>query len=988
MNNIIFLPLLTCLFACSTSTYGQIPLDPAVRTGKLPNGFTYFIRYNNEPQHRVIFYLANKIGSMQENDDQVGLAHFTEHMSFNGTKHYPRNQLVEYLQKSGVRFGADLNAYTGYNETVYQLPLPSDDTAIVRNGLQIMRDWAADALLETEEIDKERGVVLEEKRQRIGAGQRFQDKSLPIQVNNTRYAVRTPIGTEDVLNNFKPDVIRRFYKDWYRPDQQALIVVGDIGVDSMEREIQRLFGDLKNPANEHPVIKYNIPLTGRNQFLAATDAEQTNTQITLQIKHPELSLKTKTDYRAHIVRNLFNQALAGRLTELSVRPDPPFIQAGAALSGFMGGLDAFNVSIVTKPGKIKAAFDTVWTEIVRLQRLGITRSEFERARSAYLNRMDDIYKERSKIPSDAYVQDYLSWFLAGVAAPGIEVEYTLAKEVMANITLEDVNALAGTIIKEADRDIMVFAPQKDQADLPAETQINAWIAAIKQEKLAPWKDEAGDKRLMSALPSAGKIVSREKIDSIGASIYTLSNGVKVYVKATNFKNDEILFTAFSEGGTSLYPDSLFLQASAAASLIPANGLDGFGPVELGKILTGKAVEVQPYVQEMYEGLSGAATAKDLETAMQLAHLYFTKPRYDATLFANNITASKAMMLNRNNNPETVFGDTISLVMSGYHYRRQPLTAARLDCVSLDKTYAIYKERFANAGDFTFVFIGSIDTVTFIPLIERYLGSLPATGQKEVAKDLGIRVPEGRISKIVYKGKDNKAQVKLYYSGDYTFNVANNTQLAALGAVLQYRMTERIRELEGGAYTPNAGVTYSKLPRSRYLIAIEFTCAPESAEKMIEAANNEISKIKTGGVLQDDIDKFKAEQLRSREIQLKTNGLWLGWLTYVLQNKEPYTGVLYLKERLNAVTPGSVQQAAQQFINDRNYIRLLLMPQPFHEGKQSSRQNTVDQGIFTNPSGIIEKAAERGFSFTNPKFVVGFSSIVYQLIHESRSNFSV
>lgn len=905
----------------------QVPLDPAVRTGQLPNGFTYYIRYNNEPKQRVIFYLANKIGAMQEEDDQRGLAHFMEHMSFNGTKHYPKNQLVEYLQRSGVRFGADLNAYTGFEETVYQLPLPADDTAIVRNGLQIMRDWAADALLETEEINKERGVVLEEKRLRNGAGQRLQDRSFPLQVNHSRYADRLPIGTDKVLNNFTPDAVRRFYKDWYRPNQQALIVVGDIDVKAIEEQIKKLFGDLKNPVNERPVIKYRIPLTGKNQFLAATDPELTTTEISLLIKQPAVPLKIKADFRIHIMRNLLNQALGGRLGELSVRAEPPFVQAQAALSAYMGGLDAFSVSIVPKPGKIKEAFDTVWTEIVRLQQLGITKTEFDRGKLAYINGMENIYKEKSKIPSDAYVQDYLAYFLHGAVAPGIDLEYAIAKGIIENITLEEVNALARTAIKEVDRDVMVFAPEKDKAELPAEATFNAWITAIGRQKLLAWKDATSEKKLLSTLPVAGKVMGRERMDSIGATIYTLSNGVKVWVKPTNFKNDEVLFSAFSEGGTSLYPDSLFLQASAAASLIAANGLDVFGPVELGKMLTGKSAQVQVYVQDRYEGLTGGSTVKDLETALQLSYLYFTKPRYDASLFANNINASKAMILNRANNPEVVFNDTVNVLMGGYHYRRQPPAAAKLDSINLDKVYAIYKERFANAGDFTFIFTGSIDTATFIPLMERYLGSLPSTGVKEVAKDPGIYVPEGRFSKTVYKGKDNKANVKLFYSGDYVFNVANNTQLAALGSVLQYHITERIRELEGGAYTPSAGVNYSKLPRSRYLVAIGFTCAPQNAEKLIAAVHDEISKLQAGSVSEDDISKFKAEQLRLRETQLQTNGLWQAWLTNVLQNNEPVTGILKLKERLVAVTTQSVQQAAQRFINDKNYIRLVLMPEP-------------------------------------------------------------
>jgi zinc protease len=453
------------------------------------------------------------------------------------------------------------------------------------------------------------------------------------------------------------------------------------------------------------------------------------------------------------------------------------------------------------------------------------------------------------------------------------------------------------------------------------------MAAVRQQKLSAWKDEASDKRLMPVLPTAGRVVGRERMDSIGVTIYTLSNGVKVWVKPTSFKNDEILFTASSEGGTSLYPDSLFVQAAAAGSVIPANGLDVFGPVELGKLLTGKAAQVQVYVQDRFEGINGGSTVKDLETALQLTHLYFTKPRYDSTLFSNNINTNKAMLLNRANNPEAVFNDTVNVLLGGNHFRRQPPSLAKLEAINLDKVYAIYKERFANAGDFTFVFTGSIDTTTFIPLIERYLGSLPSTGVKEVAKDPGIYVPEGQYSKTVYKGKDNKSTVKLFYSGDYTFHFTNNTQLAALGAVLQYRMTERIRELEGGAYTPSAGASYNKLPRSRYLISIGFTCAPQNVEKLIAAVKDEIGKLQAGGVSEEDITKFKAEQIRLRETQLQTNGFWHSWLINVLQNQEPVTGVLKLKERLPLVTTQSVQQAAKQFLNEKNYIRLVLMPEP-------------------------------------------------------------
>jgi zinc protease len=823
------LPFLLSVLAASHSLAQSLPLDTAVRTGKLPNGFTYYIRHNTEPKNRVVLYLANKIGSLQEDDKQRGLAHFMEHMSFNGTKHYPKNELVDYLQKSGVRFGADLNAYTSFEETVYQLPLPSDDTSILRNGLQIMRDWAAEATLETTEIDKERGVVLEEKRLHNGAGQRMQDSSFSLQVNGARYASRSPIGTEAILKNFSPATLRTFYKDWYRPDQQALIIVGDVDVNSMEQQIKKLFSDLKGPAIKRPVLKYAIRLTGRNQYKFLTDPEETVTRISVTIKQPALPLRTKADYRNQIIRNLYNHALAGRLRDLSAKPAPTFIQTQAGMGGFMGGLDAFQLSIVPKPGKLAEAFTDIWREIVRMQRFGLTVAELERAKTTWQTQMENTYRESNKITSSAYVQEYLQYFLKGAAAPGIAMEYQLSRELLPSIALAEVNSLAASVISDHDRDIILYAPEKERATLPAEAQVNNWISAIGKESLTIWQETNLDKGLLPALPTSGKITHRERMDSLGATIYTLSNGLKVWLKPTDFRNEEIMFSAWSEGGSSLYPDRLYLDATNAGQLIAANGAGDFSAQELNKMLTGKTLQVQPFIQERYEGISGASTPKDLETALQLTYLYFTAPRKDTLQFANIISRSKAAMANRSNNPEAVFSDSVAVTLGQHHYRRQPITIAKLDSIRLDSMYTIYRQRFANAADFTFAFTGNIDTATFLPLMAQYLGSLPANGMQERARDIGVRMPSGIVNKTIYKGKDNKATVRLIWHGDYAFSDTSNMQLSALGALLQYRITDRIRELEGGAYTPQAGVSYGRQPESHYAFSIAFTCAPASVE---------------------------------------------------------------------------------------------------------------------------------------------------------------
>ncbi|HQS52218.1 MAG TPA: pitrilysin family protein, partial [Daejeonella sp.] len=619
---------------------GTIPLDPAIRTGKLPNGFTYYIRKNIEPKNRVQLYLANKIGSIMENDDQRGLAHFMEHMGFNGTKNFPKNDLVNYLQKAGVRFGADLNAYTSFDETVYQLPIPSDDPEVLKNGIQIMRDWAQDATLDPAEIDKERGVVLEEKRLGKGAQQRMQDKYLPMLFNNSRYSDRLPIGTEEVLKNFSTETIKQFYKDWYRPDLQALIVVGDIDVDAMEQTIKAKFSDLKNPAKPRQRTKYSISLLNKNQFIAVTDKEFPVSVAQIMIKHPESKLITTTDYRNSILRSLFNSMIGTRFADMSKQADPPFLQAGANISGFLAGLDMYNVFVVAKPGEMERGFKAILTETERVQRFGFTQTELDRAKQSYLTNMESAFKEKDKTPSESLVNEYLRHFLEQEASPGIEYEYKMANSMTGGISLSDVNNLAKKYITDVNRDVIIMGPEKDKDNLPDEAKVESWISGTKQSNISPYVDQVSDKPLLSDKLSGGKVISESKIPEIGLTEFKLSNGVKVVLKPTDFKNDEISFSAFSAGGSSLYSDADFQSALYATAIIRNGGLGEFNSVQLPKLLSGKKVSVSPYITERFEGISGSTSPKDIETALQLTYLYFTQPRKDAETFKGLIAQQK------------------------------------------------------------------------------------------------------------------------------------------------------------------------------------------------------------------------------------------------------------------------------------------------------------------------------------------------------------
>jgi zinc protease len=914
-------------FLICLHTFGQpLPLDPAIRLGKLPNGFTYYIRKNTEPKNRVQLYLVNKVGSVLEDDDQRGLAHFMEHMSFNGTTHYPKNELVHYLQESGVRFGADLNAYTSFDETVYQLPIPSDSPALLNNGLLIMRDWAANATLDVKEINDERGVVLEEKRLGKGAQERMSNKYYPIIFNNSRYAVRLPIGTDTVLNNFQKPVILKFYNDWYRPDLQALIVVGDINVDSMEAKIKNLFSDLKNPTNERPRTKYTVPLDGTNKFVAVTDKEFPYTIIEVLIKRPKLPDGTMQDYYEYVKRNVFNQMLAARVSELAQKPNPPFIQAFANMGSFLGGLDAFTVFMVAKPGQIEKSFVTVWELMLQAKQFGFTASEYERTKISYLSDLESAVKEKDKVNSESLVQEYTRNFLEGESAPGIQKEFELTKEFLDSMKLEEVNALCPVYISDSNRDVIVMAPQKDSASLPLEATVNGWFNKVAQTKLTPYKDQFINTPLVSASLTGGKIVHENKIPALGVTEFTLSNGVKVILKPTDFKNDQVRFKAFSPGGTSLYSNADFESADNSTWIVESMGVGNFTPTDLQKALTGKIAGAGSYISERSEGVEGYSSPKDLETALQLVYLYFTSPRKDSALFDNAIQQSISAIDNRGNDPKSVFADTVEAVLGNHNVRRTGPSVKKIRQISLDKVMKIYKERFANAGEFTFVFDGNFNVDSIRPLLEKYLGSLPSNSKKEQARNLNIHIPPGKIEAIARKGKEPQATVKLVISGDYKYSPETNIQLTALSEILEYRILDRLREKEGETYSPRVSVTYNKYPLNRYAYTISFGCAPDNINRLIAATREEINKIKTQGVTNDDITKFSSEEKRQYELHLRENEFWLNWLVDQNENGDDPSELLQYPALIKTVTPASVKSAANLYLNEKNFIKLLLVPE--------------------------------------------------------------
>ncbi|RRA98050.1 M16 family metallopeptidase [Larkinella rosea] len=903
-----------------------IPFDPDVKVGKLPNGLTYYIRKNAEPKNRAELRLAVNAGSILETDDQQGLAHFMEHMAFNGTKNFPKNELVSFLQSSGIRFGADLNASTGFDETVYQLPVPTDSARLFERAFQILEDWAHNVTMDPTEIDKERGIILEEARSGRGAGQRMREKYYPLILNNARYTYRLPIGKDDIIKTFKPEALQRFYKDWYRPDLMAVVAVGDFDVAQVEGMIREKFGRIPAVNNPKPRLKYPIPPHKDTKIAIVTDPEQPNTMVQIMYKRPEIKEKTLYDVREAIKRVLFNSMIGNRINELTQQSDPPFLGGYSNYGGFLGDQDAFSSYVVAKDGNVNRAVTAILDENARVDRFGFTETELERAKKQYQKYVDRAYRERDKTRSTSYVSEYVENFLHGDIPVSISFYNDFTKKYLNGITVGDVNNLAKQFITTENRVVVIMAPEKDKAKLPTEKEILALIDNA-GKNLTAYVDKTLDKPLLSTLPVGNPVTSEKEIKDINVTEWTLRNGVKVVLKPTDFKNDQIIFSANSPGGTSIYNDKDFESARFASPLTQMSGIGEYSQIQLGKYLTGKTVSVSPYIGETTEGFSGSTTPDDLETALQLVYAYFTAPRKDPDVIRGFLSNQKSALQNQQATPtpQKVFQDTVQSLLGAYHYRRLPMTPDRLEKVDVDRAGAIYKDRFADASDFTFFFVGNFKEKDMKPLIEKYLGGLPVTNRKENYRDLGIRIPAGKIEKTVVKGLEPKSTVQLVFSGDFVWNTDNTTQVDALAEVLEIKLIETLREEESGVYGVSVNGAYSKIPAQRYTLRIGFGCAPENVDKLIARTLAEIDKLKQNGAESKDIDKFKAETRRETELQLKQNGFWLGYLSNQYFNNDAPDEILHEAEFLKQVTPESTKQAANLYFG-KNYIKLLLVPE--------------------------------------------------------------
>jgi zinc protease len=903
-----------------------IPLDAKITYGKLDNGITYYIRVNKKPEKRAELRLAVNAGAVLENDNQKGLAHFSEHMAFNGTKNFKKQELVNYVESIGMRFGPELNGYTSFDETVYILQVPTDSAAIVEKGFDILEDWAHLVSFDDEEIDKERGVIIEEWRLGRGADARIRDKQFPMIFKDSRYADHLPIGDKHTLETFEHETLRQFYGDWYRPDLMAVIAVGDFDKDAIERLIKKHFSGIPSLAKERPRTSYSVPDHKETLYAFATDPEATISNVAIYFKHDVPPYTTVGDYRRRIVENLYNAMFGTRLYELTQQSDPPFIYANSFNGQWIRTKEFYYLGAVVKENGISRGLDAVLTEGMRVRRFGFTQSELDRMKQNMLRGMQQAYEERDKTESANYAAEYIRHFLQGEPSPGIEYEYDLYKSSLPGITLAEVNSLAAEWITDGNRVVAVSAPEKAGLTIPPKEELAAVIDGVGKKTITAYIDKTTEEPLVPGVPKAGTIVARSENKDLGTFEWRLSNGVRVVLKPTDFKNDEVLFTAFSPGGTSLATDQDFISASMSSGIVAEGGAGAFDRIALQKKLAGKIANVMPMIRDLEEGFMGNASPQDLTTMFQLIYLYATAPRMDSTAFLSLRTRYRAFLENRSARPESAFEDTLQVTMAQYHFRARPFTLAMLDEIDLKKAFDFYRQRFGDASDFTFIFVGSFTPKEIEPLVLTYLGGLPSLERKETWKDVGYKLPKGIIEKSVKKGIEPKSQVRISFSGPFDWKRHELYAINSLASVLRMKLREQIREEKGGTYGVGVGASPHQYPTPEYTFSISFGCAPDRVEELTTTVYEQIDSLQRFGPASSYIQKVKETQRRERETEMKQNRSWLNWLQHALSNGIDPMQILDYTKLIETLSEETIKKAAERYLDTKNHVRVVLYPQ--------------------------------------------------------------
>ncbi len=913
-----------------------LPIDPDVRIDTLDNGIVYFIRKNQEPKNRAELRLAVNAGAVLEDDDQLGLAHFVEHMLFNGTRRFQEQELIDFLERTGMRFGPDINAYTSFDETVYMLEIPTDSAEIVQKAFDVLEDWAAYATLSGEEIDKERGVVVEEWRRSRGAGGRISDQILPVLLYGSRYKDRLPIGDTLIINNASYETLRRFYRDWYRTDLMAVVAVGDFDMDSIEAQIREHFSTLAPAENPRPRPTFDVPGHDETLYKIATDPEYPVTQVQVNFKQDAEPFQTVGDYRARIVSGLFNSMLNKRFAEIARDgATTPFLWARVTKGGFVRPSIFYSLAAQVQEDSIFTGLEALLTEAARVRQHGFTETELERQKVQTLRGYERAYNERENTNSGSYAREYVGSYLEAEPIPGIAFEYEMMQQLLPGITLDEVNERAGELLAERNRVVIVTMPEKEGLMPPEEDALAAVLARVQQKNIAAYVDDVTDEPLIAGIPAPVAITAERAIPEAGVTEITLANGIRVVMKPTDFKEDEVVFSATSDGGTSLVSDDDYFDATFSDILVMKSGVGVFDRTALSKKLTGKVVTVSPSIQELSEGFNGRASPDDLETLFQLIHLYATAPRIDTSAVVSFQNQQRSFLINREATPGSAFQDSLIAALYGDHPRRQVPTIEQIDNLDAEKSLALYKDRFADTGDFTFFFVGNFEIETLKTLAQTYLGTLPSTPREETWRDVDPGLPEGVIKKDARKGQEQQGQVALIFQGPFTYTRQNRHHLRSLQAVLDIKLREELREERGGIYNASVQSGASDRPDTTYSITVFFGCDPKRAEELIGAVFAEIEEMKGDENLDEYVDKVKEQQRRQRETGLEQNNFWLYQLSFYYGHpNEDLLDVFTYTDVIDALTSDDIRKAARAYLNTDNYVQVVLYPDADSESGDS------------------------------------------------------
>ena len=903
-----------------------LPVDTAVHMGTLPNGLRYYVRRNAKPEKRAELRLVVNAGSLQEDADQRGLAHFLEHMAFNGTRNFAKNDIVKYLESIGVRFGADLNAQTGFDETLYILPVPTDSAGILERSMRFLGDVASGLLLDSADVVAERGVVLSEWRTGLGADERIRQQQLPVIMRGSRYAERLPIGLPSVIERANPAPIRRFWRDWYRPDLMAVIAVGDADPAELIRVITRTFGPIPKRATARPRVTATVPRHDSTLVTIATDPEVSTSSVGVLWKLPARSTRTVGDLRQQMVERLSQTMLNQRFGELAQRPSATFIGASVSGGQFVRSADYASLDAAAKEGQLLPALQTLLSEAARVRQHGFLPSELERTRTNLLRAFERAYTERDKTPSASFVGDYVDHFLDGEAIPGVAFEYAAAQALLPGITLAEVNRYGATDRGGANRVVTVTMPKKEGLAVPAEADIRRVFATVDTAHLTPWVETVAEGALAPTPPVAGRVVATTRDSALGITTWMLSNGVRVVVKPTDFTADQVLMSGWRTGGVSQVPDSAVLRAALATTVVERGGVGSFSLIDLNKKLTGKVAAVSAFIADQSEGFSGRASPKDLETLLQLTWLRMTAPRADSVAVQALLQQFEAVLKNKEANPAALFSDTIQLTLAGGHPRVRPLSVASLAQLQLAPMLALYRDRVGDAGDFTFLFVGNVELATLQPLVAQWLGALPTTRRAQAVRDVGPPLFRGQIEKVVRKGLAPQSQTVMVMAGTAPWSREDEYLLSSVGELLEMRLTDRLRESLGGTYSVSVNTAISRVPRQEWQVVISYGSAPDRAEAMFAAVRQELDSLRRVPPTAAEITRITEQQRREREVARKQNGWWIGTLQDRLLHGDPLSTVFVDDTLINSLTAERLQSAAQRYLSEANRARFVLLPE--------------------------------------------------------------